>query len=44
MAERVPMADRIMQAADRLFYRKGIRAVGVDTVADEAGKKAVMRV
>lgn len=37
MAERVPMADRIMQAADRLFYRKGIRAVGVDTVAAEAG-------
>ena len=26
-----------MQAADRLFYRKGIRAVGVDTVAAEAG-------
>ncbi len=26
-----------MQAADRLFYRKGIRAVGVDSVAAEAG-------
>lgn len=26
-----------MQAADRLFYQKGIRAVGVDTVAAEAG-------
>jgi AcrR family transcriptional regulator len=26
-----------MQAADRLFYRKGIRAVGVDAVAAEAG-------
>ncbi len=26
-----------MQAADRLFYSKGIRAVGVDTVAAEAG-------
>lgn len=26
-----------MDAADRLFYRKGIRAVGVDSVAAEAG-------
>ena len=31
------MAERIMEAADRLFYRKGIRAVGVDTIAAEAG-------
>jgi AcrR family transcriptional regulator len=31
------MVERIMEAADRLFYRKGIRAVGVDTVAAEAG-------
>ncbi len=37
MSERAPMAERIMQAADRLFYRKGIRAVGVDAVAAEAG-------
>jgi AcrR family transcriptional regulator len=37
IAERIPMAERIMAAADRLFYRKGIRAVGVDTVAAEAG-------
>jgi AcrR family transcriptional regulator len=37
VSERAPMAERIMQAADRLFYRKGIRAVGVDTVAAEAG-------
>jgi AcrR family transcriptional regulator len=37
VTERVPMAERIVAAADRLFYRKGIRAVGVDTVAAEAG-------
>lgn len=37
MNKRAPMTERIMQAADRLFYSKGIRAVGVDTVAAEAG-------
>jgi len=30
-------AGRILSAADRLFYHQGIRAVGVDTVAAEAG-------
>ena len=30
-------AERILAAADRLFYGQGIRAVGVDTVAAEAG-------
>jgi AcrR family transcriptional regulator len=30
-------AARILAAADRLFYARGIRAVGVDTVAAEAG-------
>jgi len=30
-------AERILAAADRLFYQHGIRAVGVDAVAEEAG-------
>lgn len=30
-------AERILAAADKLFYAQGIRAVGVDTVAAEAG-------
>ncbi|WP_343713479.1 TetR/AcrR family transcriptional regulator [Inquilinus sp.] len=29
--------DRIFEAADELFYRQGIRAVGVDAIAKEAG-------
>src|SRR2546422_736240 len=31
-----PPAERILAAADKLFYRQGIRAVGVDAVAAEA--------
>lgn len=31
------MQQRILETADRLFYRDGIRAVGVDTVAAEIG-------
>ena len=31
------MKERILETADRLFYLKGIRAVGVDTVAAEIG-------
>ncbi len=33
----VSPSERILAAADRLFYSQGIRAVGVDTVAEEAG-------
>jgi AcrR family transcriptional regulator len=31
------MQERILETADRLFYLRGIRAVGVDTIAAEIG-------
>jgi AcrR family transcriptional regulator len=31
------MRERILDTTDRLFYRQGIRAVGVDTIAAEIG-------
>jgi len=31
------MKERILESADRLFYLKGIRAIGVDTIAAEIG-------
>jgi len=37
---KIPMttpAERILATADKLFYTQGIRAVGVDTIAAEAG-------
>ena len=34
---RAGSAERILAAADKLFYSQGIRAIGVDTVAAEAG-------
>ena len=30
-------SERILAAADKLFYEQGIRAVGVDSIAAEAG-------
>lgn len=36
-APRVTARDRIFAAARELFYRQGIRAVGVDSIAQEAG-------
>src|SRR5215468_4764495 len=37
MPARSEMRERILETTDRLFYRQGIRAVGVDTVAAEVG-------
>lgn len=40
MARAQPTAgarERILEAADRLFYRDGLRAAGIDTVIAEAG-------
>lgn len=36
-SDKAAMRERILETADRLFYRQGIRAVGVDTVAAEIG-------
>jgi AcrR family transcriptional regulator len=35
--EKLTMNERILETADRLFYLRGIRAVGVDTIAAEIG-------
>jgi len=37
VAPKQPMKERILDTADRLFYQRGIRAVGVDTIAAEVG-------
>ena len=31
------MEERILETTDRLFYGQGIRAIGVDTIAEETG-------
>jgi AcrR family transcriptional regulator len=37
LPEKPTMSERILETADRLFYLRGIRAVGVDTIAAEIG-------
>ena len=37
LSEKQTMQERILESADRLFYLRGIRAVGVDTIAAEIG-------
>ncbi len=37
VTRRRPGAERLLEAASDLFYREGIRAVGVDTVSERAG-------
>ncbi|MFZ5692256.1 MAG: TetR/AcrR family transcriptional regulator [Pseudomonadota bacterium] len=37
ISEKLPPRDRIIAAARDLFYRHGIRAVGVDAIAEAAG-------
>jgi AcrR family transcriptional regulator len=36
-SDKPDMKERILATADRLFYLKGIRAIGVDTIAAEIG-------
>lgn len=33
----LPVRERILETAQRLFYRDGFRAVGIDTIVSEAG-------
>ena len=37
LAPLTPGASRVLDAASRLFYERGIHAVGVDTIAEAAG-------
>ena len=37
IADKIPPRERILAAAADLFYRHGIRAVGVDSIAEAAG-------
>jgi len=45
LSEAMSTRDRILKVADRMFYRQGLRAVGVDALASELGisKKTLYR-
>jgi AcrR family transcriptional regulator len=45
LSEATSTRDRILKVADRMFYRQGLRAVGVDALASELGmsKKTLYR-
>src|ERR1700749_2318091 len=36
-AERLSARDRLLEAADELFYEQGIHTVGIDTIIERAG-------
>jgi len=35
--KRAPARDRLLDAADRLFYAEGVHTVGIDRISEEAG-------
>ena len=35
--ERVPVRQRILEAASEMFYREGVRAVGIDAIIARSG-------
>ncbi|MCZ7533872.1 MAG: TetR/AcrR family transcriptional regulator [Acidimicrobiia bacterium] len=37
VTEQLPVRERILETSQRLFYRDGFRAVGIDTIIAEAG-------
>ena len=37
LQQKPSMKERILETADKLFYLRGIRAIGVDTIAAEIG-------
>ena len=37
VTKRLPAKERLLDAADRLFYSEGVHTVGIDRIIDEAG-------
>ena len=38
----VSARERILATANELFYREGIRAIGVDTIVDRSGVQQIV--